>query len=237
MKTRIALVLLMFIVMSCGKDLVTIEKSCQMIMSDADCSVLTKATDAQASAFEIVKAGYVKFEENEYKLDITLEEALANGYLREGYDLLANQLSVANQYLADMIYLWENDPNVNDYVLEDCTYVMNNGENETGYITKSTVEMPRGKLTAYETGVPAVSGHIYAPLEMKGVTGYCFSPVAQTPVHIVVTNYFGSVRSRSRLMNGEISVEIAASATYGTIQYTTTDSYGGTFTWQGYSQL
>lgn len=72
---------------------------------------------------------------------------------------------------------------------------------------------------------------------MRGVTGHCYNYGSLVAFNLVETNFFGDVQSKFRLGNGELSVEISASNTYGTLTYTTSDSNGGIYSWQGYPRI
>lgn len=230
--------LLPLVFMACSKEMPFDNKNGFAEIRKEQQVAVFKSTDAyQSAAFEIIKAGYLEFYGNEYSIALTLEEAMGLGYSAESYRFLESQLILANQFIAEQVSQWKNDPNIAFFEIKDCTYESPNDHFVNNYYAKSTAEMPSGVIEAPTAGNSTPPVQIYAPHGMKGITGHCFSPVAFLPVHIVTTDFGGGLISKTRVLNGYITVGISASGTYGQIQYMPGDSYGGTFGWHGISQL
>lgn len=238
MKLKIPLMLLPLVFMACSKEMPFDNKNGVAEIRKEQQVVVFKSTDAyQSAAFEIIKSGYLEFYGNEYSIALTLEEAMGLGYSAESYRFLESQLILANQFISQQISHWENDPDVVTYEIVDCTYDSSDDYPVNYCETRATVQMPSGVIEATTAGNSTPPVQVLAPHEMIGVTGHCFSPVAPVPVHIVTTDFGGSLKSKTRVLNGNITVEIGCSGTYGRIQYMPSDSYGGTFGWHGISQL
>ena len=208
MKLKIPLMLLALMLVSCSKRMPYVVTD----NFDEMQSVVTKSTGKdQNSALGIIKAGYLEFYDNEYSIALTLEEALELGYSAEGYRYLESQLILANQFIAEQVSQWKNDPNIAFFEIKDCTYESPNDHFVNNYYAKSTAEMPSGVIEAPTGGNSTPPVQVYAPHEMKGITGHCFSPVAFLPVHIVTTDFGGGLISKTRVLNGSITVGISAS--------------------------
>lgn len=227
MKGKILLILTL-ILLSCSKErlLENVRDAEVVIYNEYQ---LTKSDDDVIIASEIIKAGYLKFVDNAYQISITSEEAYNLGYTKSAYEMLEEQLLVVNELIAEKILQYESDPTISYYVIEDCTY--ENFEDEQ-LLVAGFVEMPRGVMEA-SLGAPATMT-FWAPNEMKSLTGHCYAnTVLFIAGHFVETHFGGGNIFKSRMGNGYLSIGISASHTSGTIKYTTTDSYGGKFSWEG----
>lgn len=232
-QTRIVLISLMLV--SCTKHELLLLDSTNNDSIQYNWANTTKTiNDDEIGAYELIKDGYIEFFDNKYSITISQNEAILLGYSESGYELLKNQLHLANNILDTKIAEWDKDPSIKKYDLIDCTYDAISIPSEyTGTISRNAT--PQGTIKA-TLGAPDYA-YFFAPLEMRGVTGHCYNYGSLVAFNLVETNFFGDVQSKFRLGNGELSVEISASNTYGTLTYTTSDSNGGIYSWQGYPRI
>lgn len=73
-----------------------------------------------------------------------------------------------------------------------------------------------------------------AEVKLPSILGSDMVLQRNTEVNLWGTADDGSSVTVVTSWNGNLSVAIAASNTYGTIQFTTSDSNGGTYSWYGY---
>lgn len=239
MKRLFLLIAQMLIIVACSQDLPQADLFGISEFTNFSNAPKTKSSqDVDYEVYEIIKAGYIDFIDNQYGIRISVEEASELGYSIEGYNYLENQLMIANEQILQDIEKWENDPEVKEWHIIDCTYGNVDDMDSTLELIsiktrqEQTVTMPGGTISA-TLGTPGECS-TFAPNGMKGVSGDCYAHVALGAVSKVVTNFFGGIHSASRVGNGKLSVPIAASNTYGRIQFITSDSNGGIFSWNGY---
>lgn len=211
-------------IMSCTQDLLS-------TIDNTDCSFneikTTKSTqNEEIVAYRIIQDGYLEFVDNLYKIKFSSEQAEYLGYSLKGYEYLYNKLLIANELISQKIYEWNNNPNIKYCELKDCTY------NNTDISLKNNTGPFFG--TIYATlGYPS-SISVFAPNGTLEIRGNCYNGVSLLAVNIVETNFLGSIISKIRIGSGDLNVNIAASNTYGSITYTTSDSYTSNYSWQLY---
>ena len=177
MKVHFLFIFIVFASMSCTRDV--FEELSMMESPKHHGMVLTKSLqETEYEALKIIEAGYIEFDNYQYRLKISLEEAIELGYSLDSYNYMDAQLHLENEQILQDIANWENDPNINEWHIDDCTYSTTSIVVLPSLKTRQeqTVTMPSGSISA-TLGVPG-GVSIFAPNGMKGINGHCFSNVA-----------------------------------------------------------
>lgn len=193
--------------------------------------ILTKThQNIEEEAYAILQSGNIEFVDNEYRLKLTPDEAFSAGFSREGYEFLRAQLDLANDFIKTEILERSTDKKI---TITDYTYYKNDNAGETVNLNPRAIEppsKPRGTIFAI-LGDPKVVG-VYAPHGMTRIEGHCYGTTGLIALHVVTTSFFQEI-TVTRIGSGLISVNIGGSNTHGNIKYSTMDSHGAIFAWQG----
>lgn len=236
MKSIIVPLLLVFCCCQCYRYDVSYVEDIQLgeVISTKTHLIQSEEVSLEKEALSILEDGYVGMCNNQYYIAISISEAERLGYSPEAYDLLSYNLEMGNEMLKALVADWESDPTISSYSISDFT----GREVEIVPVAHSlksrseNVTLPSGILRA--SGQEVVETRQYFPHEARGILADCLCSGAQLGVNVVYTKVMDTVYSGSCIYKGVFTVSIAASGTNVTVAYQTTDSYGGTCSWEAY---
>lgn len=221
----VSLISILIIVCSCSKSV------------DGNFNSLEKQKE---EALLFIKNKLIVTDDNQYFITISKEKALEYGISNEVYDIVSRDLIKANELINSIISKEKTKSlNGDTIIIEDCTYdeiednfpvIKTNSEGDSSQ-PGAGIGLPSGLIKTYGVGFEYNS--CYAPSRMSGVYTHCYANVVLMPGHIVTTTTLGSTILKKRAGNGYLTVGLSASNTSCSLDFYTTDSYGGQCAWRG----
>ena len=175
---------------------------------------------------------YVLFEDNQYRITISDQNAAKLGISDYVYDEICDAIENGNDIITEIIEEYSSRSDIK-YININSNLSVNNINTQVDNIiplvknrSETPIPLPSGILTSI--GGEVVSTGCFAPIDMRAVYAKCYSYIALLPMHIVTVEAFGGVQIGTQFSNfGEVTVSLPASNTNCTISYCTTDANGG----------
>lgn len=181
---------------------------------------MDNSREVKSKDVEKTVAHFLKLKNGEYLLDLSEEEAIEMGVSKYDYNKVLNKLDETNKKIQSI----KSEPN-SDITLFDPQDVSHEMRQQA---------LPSGRLTS--VGQEQVGTSFFAPVDTTKVRFSCRGNAALSPFFTCKTSAFGGVHQKTEIGSSlffiDIDVPIAASNTYVSIYFKTSDSNGGICDWQ-----
>lgn len=178
----------------------------------------------------MVLSKYLELNNEQYTLSISAEEAEKLGVPFGLYEDAQRELSTTNALIQKL----KNDPNT---ILE-LTDPKVAPKSRSNWDTPSLYSAPTGTLRT-NGQEEVMSGFVWAPSGTKGIEFLCRANAALTPLYNCKTYSSGAWQSKSAVgalgVNTTVQVPLYVSNDNIRVAFSTSDSNGGTATYQGYN--
>lgn len=190
-------------------------------------SVQVCKTRAQAN---MALVNYLELVGDKYVLNISQSEAEEIGVPETLYNGAQSEIAKTNEVIKELL----NDPNT-ELELTDPQDIP---ETRSALDRPTLYSAPSGTLRT-NGQEEAMSNLIWAPIGTKGIEFLCRANAAITPMYTCKTYSSGSWQSKTAVgaigINTTVKVPLYVSNDYIKVAFSTTDSNGGTATYQGYN--